>query len=346
MKSLHKIDCTNKHVLVRVDFNIDIHALTNQVESFRLTLTKDTVAYILGFPGARVTLITHLGRPGGKKDMQFSTKPLQKVLENIFGETVSFTPDCLESDDFTESRIALRENIRFYPEEEANESMFAEKLSADFDVYVNEAFSVSHRAHASIVAITHFLPSFAGLHLQKELIELTKVLLEPARPAVAILGGAKIKTKLPLIHVFEKHYDFVLLGGIIANEALDKKIVFQENVLLPMDFRNEERLDIGDATIKKYENTIAQAKTILWNGPLGKFEEQPYDTGTSAIVNAITKADAYTIAGGGESLTAIQKAGAFDKFDIISSGGGAMLSYLSEEKLPGLEALNASASLS
>lgn len=339
LHSLRSIDCTQKHVFLRVDFNVDIQSLADQVESFRLTAVQESVQYILGFPGATITFITHFGRPEGAPNEQYSVRPLIPILENIFEQKISFTADCLGADDFSVTRLALRENVRFYPGEETNDIEFAENLAKGFDVYVNEAFSVSHRAHASVAAITKFLPAVAGLHLEKEVTELEKALVNPERPAVAILGGAKIETKLPLIHIFEKNYDFVLLGGMIANEAFDNKVPFSSKVILPVDFRGEQRFDIGDETLKKFIPIIQGAKTIVWNGPLGKFEEPPYDTGTIAIVEALQKSTAHIIAGGGESLVAISKANAFPDIDVVSTGGGAMLAFLAGENLPGLEAL-------
>jgi phosphoglycerate kinase len=339
LPSLQNTDCTGKQVLMRVDFNVAVTSLSEPTESFRLTTVKDSVDHILSFPDSTVTLITHFGGRGGKKDEKYSVKQLIVPLEQILDKRVSFTPDCLLADDFSDTRVALRENLRFYAEEEANDASFAEKLSLGFDLYVNEAFSVSHREHASVVDITQFLPSVAGMHLQKEITELQRAISDPARPAIAILAGAKIETKLPLIKVFEKAYDQVLLGGLIANEAIDQDIQFQPNVSLPVDFRDENRFDIGDQTITEYIKVIQTAKTIVWNGTLGMFEKEPFDTGTNRIVEALTQSSAYVIAGGGDSLTAIQKAGVFDKFDLVSTGGGAMLAYLAGESLPGLEVL-------
>lgn len=339
LPALQQIDCTNKRVLIRVDFNVDAEALDNPIKSLRLTVVKESIDYILSHTGATVTLITHFGRPDGKRDEKYSIRPLIAGLEKIFERSISYTKDCLAADDFQTTNIALRENLRFYAEEEANDEAFAEKLASGFDLYVNEAFSVCHRKHASVVAVTKFLPSVAGIHLQKEIHELEQALRNPARPAVAILGGAKIETKLPLIKVLENLYDFVLVGGVIANEAIDQNIPLAENVLLPIDFRGEGRLDIGDETIKKFTEILDTAKTILWNGPLGKFEEPPYDTGTHKITEVLARSSAYVIAGGGESLSAIQKAGAITSIDVLSTGGGAMLDFLAGETLPGLEAL-------
>ena len=340
LRSLTNADCAHKQVLMRVDFNVDLEMLASPVESFRLTAVKESVEAILAAPGSTLTLITHFGRPEGKNDPKYSVSPLVPILEKILGQTISFTPDCLTTDNFSECRIALRENLRFYPEEEANDQAFAEKLAKGFDLFVNEAFSVSHRSHASVSAILNFLPSVAGIHLQKEVTALSRALEAPERPAVAILGGAKIETKLHLIHTFEKTYDAVLLGGRIANEAIDQHRSFLPNVFLPTDFRNKERFDIGDTTVEQYVEHIQSAKTIIWNGPLGKFEEAPYDTGTTKIVEALATSQAFVIAGGGESLAAIQKAGVFSQIDLVSTGGGAMLAFLAGESMPALEALS------
>jgi phosphoglycerate kinase len=336
---LRTVDCTNKKVLLRVDLNIALDQLENETENFRLTLIKESVDYILSFPGSRVSLLSHFGRPEGQPQQQYSLEGLQGSLEIILGESMEFVSDCLIKPEFKSSRIALLENVRFYKEEETNNDIFAKRLAEGYNLYVNEAFSVSHRAHASVEAITRCLRSVAGIHLTREIEALEKALEEPERPAVAVLGGAKIETKLRLIHVFEAKYDTVLLGGKIANEALAQGMVFSERVLLPTDFRNEQRLDIGDETALCYQKIIKNAKTVIWNGPLGKFEEPPFDQGTNKILKAISETEAYTIAGGGESLAVIQKTGVFDKIDLVSSGGGAMLSFLAGETLPGLECL-------
>ncbi len=339
LRRLQNIDCTQKKVLMRVDFNVDLSALEEPSESFRLTAVQESVKYVLGHPGATLTLITHFGRPEGKRDERYSVAPLVPIAEKLFQEKILFTSDCLGKDDFSKSRVVLRENLRFYPEEEAGSSEFAEKLAVGFDLYVNEAFSVCHRNHASVVAITECLPSVAGIHLQREVGELEAALRNPAHPAVAILGGAKIETKLPLIHIFQKSYDSVLLGGMIANEAIDKQMSLGENVFLPTDFRGSERFDIGDQTIEKFKGVIHEAKTIVWNGPLGKFEESPFDRGTKAIVQALADSKAHTIVGGGESLTALQQANVFSAMDVVSTGGGAMLALLAGEPMPALTAL-------
>jgi 3-phosphoglycerate kinase len=339
IQKLQGIDCTDKKILMRVDCNIAQGQLENETENFRLTLIKESVDHILSFSGARVSLLSHFGRPEGRPDQQYSLAGLRVSLEAILGEPIEFVSDCLTLPTFKNSRVALLENVRFYKEEEENDAVFAQRLAGGYDLYVNEAFSVSHRAHASVEAITRCLPSVAGIHLTREIETLEKALEAPERPAVAVLGGAKIETKLRLIHVFEAKYDTILLGGKIANEAIMRGMIFTPRVLFPTDFRDEKKLDIGDETAGRYQQIIKDAKTVIWNGPLGKFEEPPFDQGTNKIVQAIAETKAYTIAGGGESLAVIQKAGIFHKIDLVSSGGGAMLSFLAGENLPGLECL-------
>ncbi|HEX7586359.1 MAG TPA: phosphoglycerate kinase, partial [Patescibacteria group bacterium] len=222
--------------------------------------------------------------------------------------------------------------------EEKNDSEFAAALSENFDVFVNDAFSVCHRDQASVTGVAKILPSYAGLWLKKEIENLDKIKKNPAKPAVAIIGGAKIETKLPLIKKFEETYDHILVGGKIANEAMDQKIQFSSKVILPLDLA-EDRLDIGPKTIEKFKEIISLAKTIVWNGPMGKFEEKPYNIGTEEILETVIKSGAFTLMGGGESAQILEENNAMDKISFVSTGGGAMLEYLSGNKLPGIEVL-------
>lgn len=343
--SLEEADFTDARVLVRVDFNIERTNIANTEEHFRIKIAKRTVEQILSFPGAKLALLTHFGRPKGVPNDEDSTKHLLQAVERGLGKQAVFVPACAGPEveqalaSLPEGHVLLLENVRFQPGEEANDEAFAKELAAPFTHYVNEAFSACHREHASIVGVPKLLPAFAGLTIMKELKELDHLLADPARPAVAIIGGAKIETKLPLIQAFEKKYDCVLVGGKIANEALDQKIAFGENVLLPMDFNGPERFDIGPNTIGYYSQIIKTAKTILWNGPMGKFEEKPYNLGTDMILHAILECDAYFVIGGGESISVVEKADVMSKVNFVSSGGGAMLEYLSKQQLPGLDAL-------
>ncbi len=347
LKSIVTEDFSHKRILVRVDFNVEFGDIVNIQEHFRLDIVKETVDALANFPESKVALVTHLGRPEGKIDPRYSVAKMVPAVEQALGRKVVFVPDCLGEtvemalNNLAAGEVLLLENIRFYREEELNDQAFARQLALPFDCFVNEAFSVSHRAHASLEAITRFLPAFAGLRLLKEVAKLDEVRFSPQHPAVAIIGGAKIETKLPLIKALEENYDCILVGGKVANEAIDQKIVFSPKVLLPQDFDSALRLDIGPQTVAYYTQIINTAKTIIWNGPMGKFEEKPYDIGTDAILHALLHSKAYVVIGGGESLAVLENANAVGKVSFVSSGGGAMLEYLSGAKLPGLVVLEA-----
>lgn len=347
LRSIEGVDFAGARVLMRVDFNIEQSNIGDIEEHFRLDIAKKTVDRLIENTGVKVALLTHFGRPDGQPNPDYSVAKLTDAVARSLKREVVFVPDCVGQevvsalDALLPGQVLLLENVRFYPEEETNDTEFAKRLVAPFTHYVNEAFSVCHRAHASVEAVTRLLPSYAGLRLVEELTELDRVRLSPEHPAVAIIGGAKIETKLPLIQALEQSYDAVLVGGRIANEALDQKIAFSDKVLLPNDFDSALRLDIGPQTIGYYTQIIATAKTIIWNGPMGKFEEKPYDIGTDAILHAILESEAYVVIGGGESLAVLEKADAIEKISFVSSGGGAMLEYLSGESLPGLVALEA-----
>lgn len=345
IRSIESANFENQRVLVRVDFNVELNNLAEVQEHFRFDIVKKTVDHISGFSGARIALLTHFGRPDGKKDSQYSVSQLVSAAEKALGRKVVFVSDCVGAEvesalaGLSDGAVLLLENVRFYPEEEANDEAFAKRLATPFTIYVNEAFGVSHRAHASVAKIASCLPAYAGFCLQKEIRELDNVRFYPEHPAIAVIGGAKIETKLPLIRAFEENYDCILVGGKIANEAIDQHIEFSSKVLLPQDFYSPTRLDIGPNTIAYYTQIIKKARTIVWNGPMGKFEEKPYDLGTDAILHAILESGAFVVIGGGESLAVLEKAGVMAKVSFVSSGGGAMLEYLSGKKLPGLEAL-------
>ncbi|MDP2837868.1 MAG: phosphoglycerate kinase [Candidatus Moranbacteria bacterium] len=346
LRDISTVDFTDQKVLVRVDFNMEQENVADSEEHFRLNIVKKTIDLIASASGVKIALLTHLGRPEGRED-KYSVAKLVPLIKNALGRKVVFVSDSFGASveaslgHLANDEILLLENVRFYPGEEANDDAFAQSLAAPFTLYVNEAFSVCHRAHASVEAITRHLPSYAGLRLLKEIAELDRVRFSPVHPAIAIIGGAKIETKLPLISALEKNYDAILVGGKVANEALDKKVTFSDKVLLPKDFDSPLRLDIGPQTVAYYTQIINTAKTIIWNGPMGKFEEKPYDIGTDAILHALLESSAYVVIGGGESLAVLEKAGVIDKVSFVSSGGGAMLEYLSGKELPGLMVLQA-----
>ncbi len=335
----------NKKVLVRTDFNVAIKDGKVQ-ERFKLEACKKTVEFLSLQGGARIALVSHLGRPNGEKNLEFSLEQLRGEIGKILGKKIIFVGDCIgETVDAALAKqqpgeILLLENVRFHGEEEKNDAAFAKKLSGNFDVFVNDAFSVCHRDQASVTGVAKALPSYAGLWLQKEIENLDRVMNNPKQPATAIIGGAKIETKLPLINKFENTYANILVGGKIANEAIDQQIKFGDKVLLPVDFA-EDRLDIGPATIAKFKEIIDKSEVVVWNGPMGKFEQPPYDTGSREILGAVVDSQAFTLIGGGESVQVLEENGLMDKVSFVSTGGGAMLEYLSGNPMPGLEALKA-----
>jgi phosphoglycerate kinase len=343
MKYLKDTDFKNKRVLIRVDFNVPLENGEIKDDS-RIKAVVPTIEYILKQPKSKIVLISHLGRPEGKRDLKFSLKPVAERLKKILGKEVKFIDDIVSEEgdkavrNLEAGEVTLAENIRFYPEEEKNDEQFAIKLCHHFGVFVFDAFAVSHREGASISQIPRLKPSCAGLLLEKEMAELSKALKPPKRPAMALIGGAKIETKLPVIENLAKNYDVVLVGGKIAVEAKEKNTKFPKNVILPEDFA-AGNFDIGPKTAEKYALALAAASFIVWNGPMGKFEEEEFQKGTDAVYEAIIGADAYKIAGGGESVEYIDTHQGAEKFDFISSGGGAMLELLAGKKLPGIKAL-------
>lgn len=345
LKKIQDADVEGKKVLLRVDFNVAVEDGTVK-EKFKIKAAEETLKYLLGM-NAKVALLTHLGRPEGKPDPEFSLDPIKDDVEYILGVKVEFVKDCLGKDvenallRLGENEIVMLENVRFYPGDESNDEEFAKSLTSGFDIFVNDAFSVSHRDQASVTGVTKFLPSYAGLQLQREIEEMEKLKNETEHPAVAIIGGAKIETKLPIIKFFEEKCDYVLVGGKIANEAVEKKVEFGGKVNLPSDFARDN-FDIGPETIRKFKEIVSYAKTIIWNGPLGKFEEEEFSVGTNEVLKSILESQAYVIIGGGETLEVIERVGVMKKIEkrgFVSTGGGAMLEYLGGGEMPGMEAL-------
>ncbi|MEI8103703.1 MAG: phosphoglycerate kinase [Candidatus Moraniibacteriota bacterium] len=343
LKRIDELEVKGKKVLVRIDANVEIDEKGDVREKYKIESAKQTVAYLVA-QGAKVALVSHFGRPDGKVDEKFSVACLTDDVERALGVSVKFVDDCVseaipvELENLAENQVLLLENVRFYAEEETNDAGFAERLARPFEIFINEAFSVCHRDQASVTGITKFLPSGAGFHLLEEVRFLGEALQSPAHPAIAIIGGSKIETKIPVLKAFEAQYDFVLVGSKIADEAQAEGMSFSEKVMLPVDFA-EGHLDIGAQTIELFVEKIQTAKTIVWNGPLGKFEESPYDTGTRAIVSSMAASDAVTIVGGGESVQTLEEWGCFGAMKFVSTGGGAMLDFLAGAPMPGLEAL-------
>lgn len=343
LRNITDADVSGKKVLVRVDCNVELDEQRDVKEKYKVEAARKTVEYLLS-KGSKVALATHLGRPNGKCDDAFSVRHIADDIERILARRIRFVDECAGekvSDalrELPEGEVLLLENVRFSSGDEANDLEFARALAEPFDLFVNDAFSVCHRDQASVTGVTKFLPSFAGLHLLEEVKRLTDVREFPARPAIAIVGGAKIETKLPIIRMFEEKYDRVLVGGKVACEAQDENISFSEKVILPEDYA-PERQDIGRKTLVRFREEILAAKTVVWNGPLGKFENPEYAAGTRMVLETIIESGAFSVVGGGETIIALEEAGVFQKISFVSTGGGAMLEFLSGESLPGLVAL-------
>lgn len=333
-----------KKVLVRADFNVGIMEGKIQ-ERFKLEACKETVEFLASKEGVKIALTSHLGRPDGQEKPEFSLTQLQGELEKILHKKIVFVANCIGEqvsqalEKLGDGEILLLENVRFHADEETNGERFSQQLAENFDVYVNDAFSVCHRNQASVTGITKYLPSYGGFWLQKELENLDKVMNDPQLPATAIIGGAKIETKLDLIKIFEAKYSHVLVGGKIANEALDQALKFSAKVILPIDFA-QDRLDLGEKTVQQFKEIIAQSKVIVWNGPLGKFEQPPFDKATREILTAVIESKAFTLIGGGESVQVLEEHHLMSKVSFVSTGGGAMLEYLRGNEMPGIAVLH------
>ncbi len=349
MKTLKEVSFKDKKVVLRCDFNVPIED-GKVVENKRIKEALLTIDYILDQNPKMLLLVSHLGRPDGKNVPEFSLEPVYKELKELTGEEIVNVKNIKEmkliqgkQGEFR--RVYFLENIRFWPEEEASDEEFAEEVMAGVDVYVNDAFSASHRDHSSITKFPKFASEKCmGFLFEEELNELTKAKNNPQRPSVAIIGGAKIATKLPVIEKLLENYDWILVGGMVANEALDKGLKLSEKVILPVDFSPEdeqhERFDIGPKTLEKFGEKIAEAKFILYNGPVGMFEERKYSVGTGMVIDMIlNNKNAYTVVGGGETIEAIEDLRELKGFGYVSMSGGAMLEFLGGENLPGIKAL-------
>ncbi|MCE5310951.1 MAG: phosphoglycerate kinase [Acidobacteriales bacterium] len=382
--SIRDLNLKGKRVFIRVDFNVPLAPGGKEITSDkRIKASLPTIKYALE-QGAGLVLASHLGRPKGKVNPEMSLKPVAERLSELLGKPVVMAPDCIgpevEAMKPAPGQILLLENLRFHPEEEKNDPDFSRKLAALCDVYVNDAFGTAHRAHASTVGIIQYVPqAAAGLLMDKELEYLSKATTNPARPCVAILGGAKVSDKIEVIQNLMKFVDQLLIGGAMAYTFLkakgeptgnslveaDKVQLAKEllataggKLMLPSDHvvaaelkegaahetvtaipDGKMGLDIGAATVAAYSKVIAGAKTIIWNGPMGVFEKPPFDAGTVALAKAVAASGAISVVGGGDSEKAIKNAGVADKISHISTGGGASLEYLSGIELPGVAAL-------
>ena len=345
MKTIKDFNFRNKRVLVRCDFNVPLDERGNLLDDFRIKQTIPTIEYLVK-AGAKIILMSHLGRPEGKVVESLRSAPVQKKLTEYLKIDVANVRDCVgrEVEDrvrqMQAGEILLLENLRFNKGEEENDENFAQELSQLGDIYINDAFGVCHRNHASIVGIPKYLPAGAGFLLEKEIKVFSDLMEKPEKPLMAIIGGTKVETKTKPIDKISEIAEFVLIGGLIKKEIKDKNIQFKYSQKIIGPVEDIDKGDISLQTIDLFKNKIKMARTIFWNGPLGKIEEERYQKGTKEIAEAIIESDAFSVAGGGETAEFINKIGLISKFNHVSTGGGAMLAFLSGEKLPGLEALN------
>lgn len=383
------LDVKGHKVLIRVDFNVPLDKSGKITDDSRIEAALPTINYVLEQGGIPV-LMSHLGRPDGKKVPEMSLAPCARALSRMLGKPVIMAPDCIgeKTKDLVKKadQVVLLENLRFYDAEEhpKNDPTFAEQLASMGDFYVNDAFGTAHRAHSSTVTITHYFPERAamGFLVQKELLFLRDYLLTPKRPFIALIGGAKISTKLGVLNALRDKVDTLLIGGgmaytfykalgySIGNSIYEEKLIDQAKeilhsykqagvrLILPLDnvitkdgetriVKTEEGIpdgfkgvDIGPLTITEYENQLKVAKTVLWNGPVGVFEDPNFAKGTNKMAEVIGDLNATTIVGGGDSVAAIHAANMTHKITHLSTGGGATLEFLEYGTLPGIEALS------
>ncbi len=349
--ALENLDLQDKKVLVRVDFNCPVkdNKVTN---NYRIRESLQTLKNLSERGVKKITLITHWERPEGKYDPAFSLEPIRQELENLWGEKVicpAFISDFNQYSQIIskqETKIVMWENIRFWPEEENGEATFSQALAQDQDLFINEAFSASHRKHASIVGITEFLPSYAGWHLAEEVKKIYHLVNKPINPSIAIVGGAKIETKVPVLEELGQDYDRIILGGKISleyenSELAKSEALWTKKVTLPKDYLGEEKMDISEESAQIFAGFIRQAKKILWNGPMGKFESVEYRKGSEIIARAIAEnQSAERLIGGGDTIALLEILDLQNQVGFTSTGGGAMLEYIAKGTLPGLEKLS------
>ena len=390
--TLKDLQVQGKNVLVRCDFNVPMDDDRNITDDRRIVSSLPTIEYLIE-NGAKVVLMSHLGRPKGEANPKYSLEPVAKRLSELLNKDVIFAKDDKVVSDrvkkivsnVKEGDVVLLENTRFRKEEEKNDENFANELASLGELYINDAFGTSHRAHTSNVGISRRLPSALGYLVEKEISVMGKALENPERPFVAILGGAKVSDKIGVIENLLNKVDAILIGGGMAytflkaqgheigtsileedkidlanqllKEAEEKgvKILLPVDIVVAKEFKNDTEfktvkidsiphdmmgMDIGEETIKLFAEEIRKAKTIVWNGPMGVFEMENFKKGTDAIAKAMAEVYAITIVGGGDSASAVEKAGFGEKMTHITTGGGASLEFLEGKELPGIAAIS------
>ena len=394
-QTIRDLDLKGKTILLRADLNVPAQR-GKVTDTTRIDRLKPTIDYLCE-AGARVLILSHFGRPEGEQNPEMSLAFLTPVLKQCWGRLVRFAPDCVGdaarklSAELKDGEIGLLENVRFHKEETANDKGFAQDLASLGDIYVNDAFSASHRAHASTEGSAHLLRSAAGLLMEEELNALNSALEHPKKPVAAIAGGSKISTKLGVLYHLIERVDYLILGGGMANTFLYAKgaemgaslcekdmkdealkiidhakeksceIILPEDSVAVEDIHEDAEfkivpamdvpdgyraIDIGPESIKRLEEVLGDCKTLLWNGPLGVFEIKPFDKGTNALAEMaakLTKAGKLvSVAGGGDTVAALENSGQMENLSYVSSAGGAFLEWLQGKSLPGVAALNQS----
>jgi len=382
--TVRDVDWSGKTALVRVDFNVPMQD-GRVADDTRIRAALPTLQF-LREKGARVFLLSHLGRPDGIPSEKYSLKPVAARTAELLGAEVRFAADCVgaPAEDAVSALgpgdVVLLENVRFHAEEEANDSGFAGQLAGLADVFVNDAFGTAHRAHASTEGLAEYLPAVAGLLMEKEIVSLGSALEEPAHPFVGVVGGAKVSSKLAVLENLIDRVDRLLIGGGMANTFLNAqgrevgkslleadlvetasdllkrggKIVLPVDVVVTTDLKgsavprtsaiddihpDEMIVDIGPRTAELFSSEIGAAGTVLWNGPMGIFEDSRFAVGTLSVARAMAESKGTTIVGGGESVQAVEQAGLADKLTHVSTGGGASLEFIEGKVLPGVAVL-------
>ena len=382
---IDQVELTNKRVIARFDFNVPLNENGEITDSSRIDRALKTIQYIIDNGAKQLVMMSHLGRPKGEKSDKFSLEPVAKYIADKIDQDVLLTESAIDNGlkelmNLGGHKVVLLENLRFHSGEKNNEAEFAKTLASYAEVYVNDAFGVSHREHASVHEIVRYFPRshYAGFLIQSEVQALDKVLKNPAKPFVGIVGGAKVSDKIKTIEKLLISVDQLLIGGAMAYPFLkaqgkevgkslcsdeDVKLASQilkrdqgNKIILPLDHicanspdseaenkqdipSSQMGLDIGELTLGKYKEILSQAKTILWNGPMGLFENPAFAKGTMKLAEIISNTDAYSLVGGGDSVSAVNQSGKADQFSHISTGGGASLEYIEKGDLPGLRAL-------
>lgn len=389
LNTIRDANLANKRVLIRVDFNVPVKD-GKVTDATRILAALPTINYILEQPGTSLVVMSHFGRPKGKKNPDFSMAPVGKKFEELLGKPVKVASDVIgpevekEVKSLKAGEVLLLENCRFYPDEEANNPEFAKTLASYGDVYVNDAFGTAHRAHASTEGVARYLPAYAGFLIEKEVKFMAPLLENPEKPFVAIIGGSKVSSKISVLESLVKTCDTIVIGGGMAytflkvqGHKIGKSLVEDDfletaksfldaaskksvKVVLPCDhvcaasFAEDAEpvlvdgvdipddlmgMDIGPMTTAIIVDALKDAKSVVWNGPMGVFEFAAFAKGTEAVAKALAASSATTVVGGGDSVAAVNKFGLADKISHVSTGGGASLEFLEGKELPGIKAL-------